>query len=184
MRGRGAVSDGSGQGSRIGRGRFGDAVRGRNGGNAIPTLGEIGLNQFAPYLLNRVASGWNGDLQEQLKSHDLNTVKMRTLAVLAITSGLTINELSIYTVTEQSTMSRTLDAMEEQGLIRRQTREGDLRVREVHPTEAGREAFQQFWPTMYDRFSKLFRGIDEEEYQAFIVTLHKLVRNQQDPDLA
>jgi MarR family transcriptional regulator for hemolysin len=54
-----------------------------------------------------------------------------------------------------------------------------LRVREVHPTNSGREAFSRFWPTMYESFSKLFQGIEEDEYQAFVVTLHKLIRNQQ-----
>jgi hypothetical protein len=32
---------------------------------------------------------------------------------------------------------------------------------------------------MYERFVKLYDGIGEEEYQAFVVTLHKLIRNQQ-----
>jgi MarR family transcriptional regulator for hemolysin len=107
---------------------------------------------------------------------------MRTLAVLSITPGLTVNELSLFTVTEQSTMSRMLDAMEEQGLIRRQARVDDLRVREVHPTPEGRELFARFWPTLYDRFTRLFRGVGEEEYQAFVGTLHKLIQNQQAPD--
>ena len=52
-------------------------------------------------------------------------------------------------------------------------------MREVHPTSQGRAAFARFWPTMYERFTKLFGGVGEDEYQAFIVTLHKLIRNQQ-----
>jgi MarR family transcriptional regulator, transcriptional regulator for hemolysin len=160
--------------------QFGEHMRrGANSGASIPSIGEIGLNQFATYLMNRVIATWNGQMQDALRDYDLTTVKMRTLAVLAITPGLTVNELSMFTVTEQSTMSRMLDAMEEQGLIRRQAREDDLRVREVHPTNQGREAFSRFWPKMYDSFTKLFQGIEEEEYQAFVVTLHKLIRNQQ-----
>jgi len=160
--------------------QFGEHMRrGANAGASIPSIGEIGLNQFATYLMNRVIATWNGQMQDALRDYDLTTVKMRTLAVLSITPGLTVNELSMFTVAEQSTMSRMLDAMEEQGLIRRQAREDDLRVREVHPTTKGREAFLRFWPTMYESFTKLFQGIEEEEYQAFVVTLHKLIRNQQ-----
>jgi MarR family transcriptional regulator, transcriptional regulator for hemolysin len=175
------VAENGSNGETIGRGRFGDSIRPResNGAGSLPSIGEIGLNQFATYLMNRVIATWNGEMQEALRDYDLTTVKMRTLAVLAITPGLTVNELSMFTVTEQSTMSRMLDAMEEQGFIRRQAREDDLRVREVHPTTQGREAFSQFWPTMYERFVKLFHGVGEDEYQAFIVTLHKLIRNQQ-----
>ena len=174
------MTENGSNGETIERGRFGDSIRARpvNGGS-IPSIGEIGLNQFATYLMNRVAATWNGEMQEALRDYDLTTVKMRTLAVLTITPGLTVNELSLFTVTEQSTMSRMLDAMEEQGLIRRQAREDDLRVREVHPTTHGREAFLRFWPTMYERFVKLFQGVGEDEYQAFVGTLHKLIRNQQ-----
>ena len=167
---------------KIGRGRFGDSIRPGDSSGSIPSIGEIGLNQFATYLMNRVAATWNAEMQSALRDYDLTTVKMRTLAVLSITPGLTVNELALFTVTEQSTMSRMLDAMEEQGLIRRQAREGDLRVREVHPTSEGRKAFSRFWPTMYERFTKLFRGVGEDEYQAFIVTLHKLIQNQQAAD--
>jgi MarR family transcriptional regulator, transcriptional regulator for hemolysin len=167
---------------KIRRGRFGDSIRAGDAGGSIPSIGEIGLNQFATYLINRIAATWNADMQEALRDYDLTTVKMRTLAVLAITPGLTVNELSMFTVTEQSTMSRMLDAMEEQGMIRRQAREDDLRVREVHPTPEGRDVFSRFWPTMYERFTTLFQGVGEDEYQAFIVTLHKLIRNQQAQD--
>ncbi|WP_246731799.1 MarR family winged helix-turn-helix transcriptional regulator [Methylocapsa sp. S129] len=175
------MTENGANGETIERGRFGASIRAReaNSVGSIPSIGEIGLNQFATYLLNRVIATWNSEMQEALRGYDLTTVKMRTLAVLAITPGLTVNELALFTVTEQSTMSRMLDAMEEQGLIRRQAREDDLRVREVHLTTQGRDAFSRFWPTMYERFVKLFQGVGEDEYQAFIVTLHKLIRNQQ-----
>ncbi len=40
-------------------------------------------------------------------------------------------------------MSRTLDGMEREGLVRRKNRPGDMRVRELHLTEKGRKAFQR-----------------------------------------
>ncbi len=142
-----------------------------------PSMGEIGLNQFAPYLMNRVSARWNANLADALKSHGMTTPKMRALAVLSINSGLTINELSVYAVIEQSTMSRTLDSMEEQGLIRRQQRREDMRVREIYITEDGRAAFEKIWPMMYGMFAQMFDGVAEEEYQAFTATLHKVLRN-------
>jgi MarR family transcriptional regulator for hemolysin len=148
-----------------------------DGAERPPTMGEIGLAQFAPYLMNRIAARWNANMAEELKAYDMTTLKMRTLAILSISSALTINELAIYAVTEQSTMSRTLDGLEEQGLIRRQTRPDDLRVRDVTITEEGRAAFEKVWPMMYARFSQMFDGVDEEEYRAFTATLHKLLRN-------
>jgi MarR family transcriptional regulator for hemolysin len=151
-------------------------VRG-NGSSPRPSLGQIGLQQFAPYLINSVSLSWITHLASELKTHDMTTTKMRALAVLSISSPLTINELSLYALTEQSTMSRTLDALEEHGLILRKARPEDLRVRDVDITQAGRDAFARVWPTMYDLLLMMFEGVDNEEYKAFTATLHKVMAN-------
>lgn len=143
----------------------------------MPTLGEIGLDHFAPYLLNRIVARWNADLATKLKEHGLNTIQMRTLAVLSLMSGATVNELSVYTVTEQSTMSRSLDGMEADGLVRRRQREADMRVREIHVTEKGREAFREFWPEMHEAFGRMFAGISEAEYETMVRILTRVLRN-------
>jgi len=151
-------------------------VRGAGAGSR-PSLGQIGLQQFAPYLINSVSLSWVAHLSAELKAHDMTTTKMRALAVLSISSPLTINELSLYALTEQSTMSRTLDALEEQGLIVRKPRAEDLRVRDVDITQAGRDAFGKVWPTMYDLLLKMLDGVDAKEYKAFTATLHKMIAN-------
>ncbi|MBB3423936.1 DNA-binding MarR family transcriptional regulator [Rhizobium sp. BK312] len=142
-----------------------------------PTMGEIGLNHFAPYLMNRLMARWNANLSEELREYDMTTAKMRALAVLCVSSSVTINELSVFAVTEQSTMSRTLDSLEQQGYIRRQPRAEDMRIRDVSITEEGRAAFEKVWPTMYDLFLQMFDGVDEAEYRTFISTLHKVLHN-------
>jgi MarR family transcriptional regulator, transcriptional regulator for hemolysin len=142
-----------------------------------PSLGEIGLQQFAPYLINSVSLSWMTHMSEALKAHDMTTTKMRALAILSISSPVTINELSLYALTEQSTMSRTLDSLEEQGFVVRRPRSEDLRVRDVEITPQGREAFGRVWPMMYDALLKMLDGVDSEEYKAFTATLHKMIQN-------
>jgi DNA-binding MarR family transcriptional regulator len=142
-----------------------------------PTLGQIGLQQFAPYLINSISLSWTTHLASALKAHDMTTTQMRALAVLSISSPVTINELSQFALTEQSTMSRTLDALEDQAFIVRKPRPEDLRVRDVEITQAGRDAFAKVWSTMYDLLVKLFDGIESEEYKAFTATMHKMMLN-------
>jgi DNA-binding MarR family transcriptional regulator len=157
---------------------FEDPLRIRGSGLSLrPSLGEIGLHQFAPYLINSISLAWTTHLASALKAHDITTTKMRALAVLSISSPLTINELSLYALSEQSTMSRALDALVEQGFILRKPRPEDLRVRDVEITQAGRDAFAKVWPTMYDALLKLLDGVDSEEYRAFTTTLHKVIAN-------
>ncbi|MEO1104227.1 MAG: MarR family transcriptional regulator, partial [Pseudomonadota bacterium] len=94
-------------------------------------LPDIGLDQFAPYLINRISARYSVDMAAALRARGLTTPQMRALAVLAVHPGLTVNELAVYAVMEQSTMSRTLDAMAESGLVERRVRADDGRVREV-----------------------------------------------------
>jgi DNA-binding MarR family transcriptional regulator len=159
--------------------RFSGTVlrRKQDGYETRPAMGEIGLNHFAPYLMNRIMARWNANMAEELKQHDITTAKMRALAVLSVSTSVTINELSVFAVTEQSTMSRTLDSLEDQGYIRRQPRPEDMRVRDVSITEEGRAVFEKIWPTMYDLFLQMFDGVDESEYRVFISTLHKVLHN-------
>ncbi len=116
-------------------------------------------------------------MHEALRDHDLTTAKMRTLAVLSVVPGLTINELSVYAVFEPSTMSRTLDTLEAEGLVRRVAHQSDGRVREIYLTEAGQAAFARFWPEMHQRFRAMFTEIPGDEEEAFVATLQKILRN-------
>lgn len=157
--------------------RFSGTVLRNSEEAVVPSIGEIGLNHFAPYLMNRVMARYNANLAEALKDDNITTAKARALAILAITPSATINELSVFAVMEQSTMSRTLDSLEEQGFIRRQPRAEDMRVRDVAITEEGRLAFENLWPKMYALLLQMFDGIDEDEYRAFTGTLHKMLLN-------
>jgi MarR family transcriptional regulator, transcriptional regulator for hemolysin len=147
------------------------------GDDRVPSLGEIGLNHFAPYLVNRVSARWNTKLAEQLKAFNMTTAQMRALAVLSISSGQTINDLAALTISEQSTMSRTLDALEEQGYIERRARPEDMRVRKITITDAGRAAFEAFWPAMFQSYEAMFKDVGSAEYFAFLSTLQKILRN-------
>jgi DNA-binding MarR family transcriptional regulator len=163
---------------------FGSLLRNDVGdGELAPSLGEIGLNNFAPYLMNRIMARWNTDVAEELKDFDMTTTQMRALAVLSVSSSVTINELSVFAVTEQSTMSRTLDALAEQGYIRRQPRPDDMRIRDVSITAKGRTAFEKVWPMLHRGLLQMFEGVEEDEYRNFLSTLHKVLRNIRKHDI-
>ncbi len=142
-----------------------------------PSLAELGLDAFAPYLLNRAAQQWNAGVADALGAAAMTTPQLRVLAVLSINRSLTINQLAELTVTGQSTMSRTLDSLESLGLIRRTARENDLRVRDITVTEAGRQRFAEAWPIMFRCFTEAFDGISSAEYQALVAILHKIMAN-------
>ncbi|WP_173931915.1 MarR family transcriptional regulator [Chelativorans sp. Marseille-P2723] len=141
------------------------------------TLGEIGLHQFAPYLMNRIMGRYNHSLRKELASAGLTTPKMRTLAVLSVIDNLVISRLAVYTVVEQSTLSRALDSLESEGLVRRVRDPDDSRSTRVSITPEGRLVFEKLWPTMRANYQHMLAGIDAAEQAAFVATLQKILVN-------
>jgi DNA-binding MarR family transcriptional regulator len=140
-------------------------------------LGEMGLNNFAPYLMNRIMGRYNASLREEMAELGLSTPKARALAVLSVNDGLLIRDLSVFAVTEQSTLSRALDRLQADGLVRREADSSDNRAVRVFITDAGRAAFEVLWPHMASAYARMFRGVAEDERLAFIATLQKMLAN-------
>jgi DNA-binding MarR family transcriptional regulator len=149
----------------------------------VSTLGQIGLQQFAPYLMNRIMGRYNATLRDDFRRQGLTIPQVRTLAVLSVADGVTVNDLSVFTVIEQSTLSRTLDTLEGPGFVRREQGVTDSRIRHVFLTDDGRAEFTRAWPAMHDAFEAMFDGIDDVEYSAFIATLAKMLNNIRKHDI-
>jgi DNA-binding MarR family transcriptional regulator len=140
-------------------------------------LADIGLTNFAPYLMNRIMGRYNAGFREELAALGLTTPKARALAVLTVVESPLIGELAVYTVTEQSTLSRALDQLQSDGLIRRETDATDSRATRITITEAGRAVFTDLWPHMHAAQERMFRDIPQAERQAFLATLQKMLVN-------
>ena len=143
----------------------------------LPRLGEIGLTNFAPYIMNRIMGRYNAGFRDEMAEMGLTTPKARALAVLSVVEGPLIRELAVYTVVEQSTLSRALDQLQTEGLIRREADANDSRAVRVFITKAGRGVFEELWPHMAEAQARMFRGIPDEERSAFVATLQKMLAN-------
>ncbi|MEM5472352.1 MarR family transcriptional regulator [Hoeflea sp. AS60] len=143
----------------------------------LQRLGEIGLSNFAPYLMNRIMGRYNAELRQEMTDLGLTTPKMRALAVLSVIDALPISELAVYAVVEQSTLSRALEQLVSDGLVRRDPDANDSRVTRIGITETGRAALDQLWPSMARNYAEMFKGISDEERQAFVTTLQKMLKN-------
>lgn len=140
-------------------------------------LGEMGLENFAPYLMNRIMGRYNAALSEEMAAQGLTTPQMRSLAVLSVIDGILIRELAVYAVVQQSTLSRALDALSLAGLIRRETDDQDSRATRVFLTESGRAAYERLWPHMSSAADAMFKGIGDAQKREFVATLQTVLRN-------
>lgn len=144
---------------------------------APPRLGEMGLDNFAPYLMNRIMGRYNASLRDEMAALGLTTPQMRALAVLSVIDGILIRELAVYAVVEQSTLSRALDSLAREDLIRRETDSTDSRATRVYLNDAGRTAYERLWPHMAASYAQMFKGISSDDQRAFVGTLQKILRN-------
>ena len=64
----------------------------------VQRLGAMGLENFAPYLMNRIMGRYNAALQTEMAHLGLTTPQMRSLAVLSVIDGILIRELAVYAV--------------------------------------------------------------------------------------
>ena len=149
----------------------------RRGAAPVPSLAEIGLANFAPYLMNRIMGRYNALIRAEMAALGLTTPKMRALATLSVIDRPLIGELAVFSVVEQSTLSRALDQLQAEGLIRREVDAGDSRATRVEITEAGRARFETLWPRMAEAYARMFTGISEAERRAFVGTLGKILSN-------
>ena len=80
-------------------------------------------------------------------------------------------------VRSEHQLSRALDQLDADGLIRREADPQDSRATRVYITEAGRGVFETLWPHMAEAQARMFRGIPEDERRAFVSTLQKMLAN-------
>ena len=125
-----------------------------------PLLDDNWIDDFAPYLMNRIMGRYNESLRLKMTSLDLTTPKMRTLAVLSATQGMLINELAVYAVVEQSTLSRALEQLDTDGLVKREIDIIDTRATRVYLTPLGLEAFKSLWPDMLTSYNEMFNEFE------------------------
>lgn len=142
-----------------------------------PRLKEIGLDNFAPYLMNRIMGRYNAGVRAEMATLGLTTTQMRALAVLSVTDGILIRELAVFAVVEQSTLSRAIDALSRGGLIRREIDAADNRATRIFLTDPGREAYDRLWPHMSGSYEQMFAGVSQKDRKAFVATLQKMLAN-------
>lgn len=137
----------------------------------------VTLDDFPPYLLNRIVNRINTNLGEALKAQGITVPIYRVLAVLIAADCRSVNELAVYTVTEQSTLSKILARMEAQSLVSRRQNRRDGRVVEICITEAGRSAYEHIMPVALSQYEQAMAGLTQPEREALVGTLHRVLDN-------
>ena len=141
------------------------------------------LEAYLPYLLTRLAHRWATDQDAALQQDGLHGSKMRILSCLSAFGELTINELSVLSVTEQSSASRTLESLVQSGLAERNISQKDQRVRSVKLTADGKKTLVELAPRIIELNRNLLRGVDRDELKTCVLVLGRMLKNIKKNDI-
>lgn len=74
-------------------------------------------------------------------------------------------------------MSRALDRLESDGIIKRSIKDEDNRKRVVRLTDEGQALFERIWPVTLSANEAMFQGISEADRDVTMRTLVKVLEN-------
>ena len=133
--------------------------------------------EFVPYVMRRVTERLSKSLAEALKPFDQTPNAWRVLVALVDRDGASISQLAELTIIDQSTLSRTIDRMEEQRLVKRTAGGPDARVVTVSLTEAGQRAFDEILPVASAQYEWAVRNVPARNMDIVRSTLRQMLDN-------
>lgn len=106
------------------------------------------LEQHAFFWLTQVIGSRDRRLTQELRGFGLRVPEWRVLASLCARGRCSMSELADLATIDRTTLTRTVDRMEEAGWVTRLNDASDLRVTPLAPTASGERLFQRIWPTV------------------------------------
>lgn len=119
------------------------------------------------YLIKQVELAAKMRLEEILEPHDVTAVQYTALTVLARNPGLTSARLARNTFVRIQSMAQTMSALEEKGLISRETDPESRRQLRTSITPAGRRLMRELSEPIAALERELFEHLTPEEAAVF-----------------
>lgn len=141
------------------------------------------MKNYLPYLIARLAHRWRLNQDEKLASLDIKGTNMRLLSCLSAFGELTIGELSILSVTEQSSVSRAVEQLVVAGLAERNISKSDQRVRTVALSAKGTAKLSKIATVINPLYGSLTDGIDRDDLQTCITVLQQILAQTRENEI-
>src|SRR4051812_22966278 len=151
----------------------------RSSKTPVPSSNEF-LPGFVPYLLNRLVREMLRGVDKKFQDRGLTVSKWRVLAVLSDRGTCGFGELAELTAIEPATLSRFVDALIQEGLVRRRRSSSDARAVKIALTDKGEAAFTETLPWACEVQNNLLRGLtpaDVTKMKAMLKILFSNIRS-------
>lgn len=138
------------------------------------------LDRHPFFWITQVIGARDRELAQGLRDHGLRVPEWRALAALYSRGTCTMSELADLATIDRTTLTRTIDRMEDAGWLARRADAADLRVTRLELTAAGRRTFERIWPEV-ERLNELaLAGLSASQIDSLRKILGQMRSNLED----
>ena len=138
------------------------------------------LDRHVFYWLTQVIGARDRELTQGLREFGLRVPEWRALAALYARKHCTMSELADLSTIDRTTLTRTVDRMQEAGWLSRLADSEDMRITRLELTPAGRRLFEKIWPTVARLNELALAGISKSDVQLLHRILERMRSNLED----
>ena len=135
------------------------------------------LDRHVFYWLTQVIGARDRELTQGLREFGLRVPEWRALAALHARQSCTMSELAELSTIDRTTLTRTVDRMQDSGWLSRLADSDDMRVTRLELTPAGRKLFEKIWPTVARLNELALSGLSKSQIDALRATLGQMKDN-------
>lgn len=141
---------------------------------------DFELDRHVFFWLTQVIGARDRELAQGLKDFGLRVPEWRALAALYARRHSTMSELADLATIDRTTLTRTVDRMQEAGWLERLADEEDMRVTRLALTATGRKMFDRIWPEVQRLNELALAGLSGAEISSLKKILERMRANLED----
>ncbi len=145
--------------------------------STLPGQKDFVLDEYPLYNLNRTSATYIAEMSKALKQIGMNQTQWRVLGILGDKNPSTVTDIARRSVIKMPTLTRMLDRMERDGLIKRKLWAKDKRIVQVRITPKGRKYLGKAVHVGASVYEQAFDGISEAQTRQFMKTLKQMREN-------
>jgi len=141
---------------------------------------DFELDRHVFFWLTQVICARDRELAQGLKDFGLRVPEWRALAALYARRHSTMSELADLATIDRTTLTRTVDRMQDAGWLERLADEQDMRVTRLALTATGRKMFDRIWPEVQRLNELALDGLSGAEINSLKKILERMRANLED----
>lgn len=139
--------------------------------------GVFDLDKWPFYWVSRSNGLYLKELELELKKSDLDIPRWRALMLLGNSRARSVSYLAHESVAKLNTMTRIIQRMKMEGLVKVRVRKTDARVTEAYLTSKGERARIVALEHAQKVVSRAFEDVSDEEMKSLVSVLSKVMTN-------